>query len=530
MGVTQAEYIKTAGQVAVLANNLGFSADQAADFGTRLPVVADNLALLSAGSLSGAEASDVLRSALAGEYDPLQAVGIAISADIVALERDNILKNDSIGLTEMQAGTLATLDIVQRQTAVAADVLATSEGQANQQLEIAKARIGEMTDSLVAGLLPALGSWAGDINIATDNMSNGSSAAEKFMSYIFAINPGLRQGAEAFRDRNDAMFAAEEATDTAAESSMKLAAAADKEALMLDKATQAALNHADTILGAMGSAVGYEAALDDATATIQENGRTLDIHSEKGRNNFNALKNVAQGANEMAASIRASGGSMEAVKLAFDTGTADVIRLGQAMGLSKADAIKLADAMIAIPEEVKTSVAVPGAAQSIDLTTQLSRGLFNLPLGRGSVISTPGATNSIHEVETLDQAIRRLHNKTVTITTVNANVREDRITSRAKGGWVPGQPSAVDTVPLLAAGGEYVINSAAAARWGPILEAINAGRAPGAATFRGSAGGSFAGGGSTVYQVYVTNAIIGNEQEVERFISDALDRIAARGG
>lgn len=532
MGVTQAEYIKTAGQVAVLANNLGFSADVAADFGNRLPKVADNLAMLSAGSLSGAEASDVLRSALAGEYDPLQAVGIAINAEIVAQEKANILKSDATGLTDLQAGALATMAIVQRQTAIAADVQASAQGQANQQIEVAKARIGEMTDSLVSGLLPAIGDWAEKVNTATDSMkSNTESFGQTLYDVYAAFNPIAANWIQSLKDGDQAQFATGEAADSMASELDKAAAAADKEALALDKATQAAQKHTQHIIGAANSAIAYEASLDSATESLEKNGRTLDIHTEKGRSNMKALLDVASAANSQADAIRTTGGSMEAVKLAFDNGTADLIKLARAMGMSKDEATELAARMIAIPEEVVVGVKTPGAAESIDLTKRLAQGINQLPPEKMSKITTPHVPGATTEVRGLIAAIEALRDKTVHVTTITANIREDRVVTRAKGGWVPGVPSRVDTVPLMAAGGEYVVNSEAAGRWAPVLEAINSGRAMTGGSFGSSRGAvSTAGGGNTTNQVYITNAVFGNEAEIDRIVTDSLERIASRGG
>jgi len=99
---------------------------------------------------------------------------------------------------------------------------------------------------------------------------------------------------------------------------------------------------------------------------------------------------------------------------------------------------------------------------------------------------------------------------------------------RARGGWIPGAPSATDSVSIMAAPGEYVVNSEAAQKWGPMLEAINSG---GMASGGGQASvGSAGGGAAVVYNVYVSNAIVGNEENIQRVVTDALRRVQARGG
>jgi len=100
---------------------------------------------------------------------------------------------------------------------------------------------------------------------------------------------------------------------------------------------------------------------------------------------------------------------------------------------------------------------------------------------------------------------------------------------RAGGGWVPGAPSPVDNTTIAAASGEYVVNADAAARWGPVLEAINSGGSPGSAV--GSSNGGAGGGGTTIYNYTTVQAgAIGNEEYLVRVLDDAVGRIMARGG
>lgn len=52
----------------------------------------------------------------------------------------------------------------------------------------------------------------------------------------------------------------------------------------------------DTVLTRQGQWGAYQAAIDDATASIKENGRVLDQHTPKGRANAAALRDIAQSA------------------------------------------------------------------------------------------------------------------------------------------------------------------------------------------------------------------------------------------
>ena len=70
----------------------------------------------------------------------------------------------------------------------------------------------------------------------------------------------------------------------------------------------------------------------------------------------------------------------------------------------------------------------------------------------------------------------------------------------ATGGTVMGAGSGIsDSVPIMASAGEEIINASAAARWRPLLQDINAGRAP-------SMAGSSSGGGGFHIENFITQA------------------------
>lgn len=62
-------------------------------------------------------------------------------------------------------------------------------------------------------------------------------------------------------------------------------------------------------IDAAEAAIQYEDAIDAATASIKENGKTLDIHSAKGRANKSALLDIAKAATAQSKATLTSGGS-----------------------------------------------------------------------------------------------------------------------------------------------------------------------------------------------------------------------------
>jgi hypothetical protein len=75
-------------------------------------------------------------------------------------------------------------------------------------------------------------------------------------------------------------------------------------------------------LTASGSAIAYERAIDELTASFQENGKSIDISNEKGRQNVEAIDAVVAAAKRKMESDIAAAGGEKATKEAVDAATA----------------------------------------------------------------------------------------------------------------------------------------------------------------------------------------------------------------
>lgn len=79
------------------------------------------------------------------------------------------------------------------------------------------------------------------------------------------------------------------------------------------------------------AAIDYEAAVDDATASIKENGRTLDINTAKGRSNKSALLDIAKAATAQSKATIESTGNVGKAGAQMDTARAKFIKLAMQM-------------------------------------------------------------------------------------------------------------------------------------------------------------------------------------------------------
>ncbi|WP_394289511.1 hypothetical protein [Microbacterium sp.] len=227
-----------------------------------------------------------------------------------------------------------------------------------------------------------------------------------------------------------------------------LAATTQAEADALRESVDAMREKRSEAIRAFNAETNYHAALDDATQSLKDNGRTLDITTEKGRANRTALAGIAAAWNDLSdAEKNAAGGSRQARKAFIDT--------AESMGMTREEARKLARQLFEIPTKRMTDVGIKG---------------------QDSVIAQARAIRA-----ELDAATRDRHvNVTVSMPVLPSDRKiHGGATRNADGGTVPrtGLPYADRHHYLLADGEEVISNRYGQAdRWRPFLKAINANR------------------------------------------------------
>lgn len=172
------------------------------------------------------------------------------------------------------------------------------------------------------------------------------------------------------------------ATDAAGNAAETAATKYNRQKAATDGLIQSMFRLQGLSLGLAGAEISYQASVDDATASVKENGRTLDINSEKGRANKSALLGVAQAANQQTQSMIESGKGTDAAGRSATTARGNFSTLAQKMGLSKKEADKLAASLIAIPPKKSSTVTTPGATAAKGQVDGLGRSLNNLPTNK----------------------------------------------------------------------------------------------------------------------------------------------------
>lgn len=100
---------------------------------------------------------------------------------------------------------------------------------------------------------------------------------------------------------------------------------------------------------------GFQEALKGANDALKENGKTLDINTEKGRANQAALDNISDSAWSVFETLKDGNGTMAEMAAALGNGREQFINMAMDMGMSETAAIELADSMGLIPSNVVTT-------------------------------------------------------------------------------------------------------------------------------------------------------------------------------
>ena len=139
----------------------------------------------------------------------------------------------------------------------------------------------------------------------------------------------------------------------------------------------------------------YQAAIEAATASVKENGRTLDITTAAGRANQAALDAVAQAALRQRDAMLKAGASQEALDVQLRQSRDQLIATGQRFGLTRAEAEKYASVLGKVPDVIRTSIVINTSSAMVQIDTLISR----LAYVQGQVARVTSAANNANNRE-----------------------------------------------------------------------------------------------------------------------------------
>lgn len=324
-------------------NDITIGANEAAAAAMKLADGTDPIATLFDGMSTGADASSASTKELAADLDVL-ANGHWYEG----------LSNVETGLRNVFGAGLDTTDDIRQRIGEIGQGIA---GLAQTDLPSAQAAFENLWTSFggseeaglnLLELMPELkNELAGVANAA------GLDATDSMVLLGLATGdlvPVVDEATDAVTGYNTAQGDAEGATDDMTGAVQEqLAALQDLEDQLQDTA--------DLLLGMRGAERGFEAAIDDATAAVEKNGKTLDTNTEAGRENEAALDAVADATFRWIDSMP-DNATAEELDGILSRGREAFLETADAMDMPIEQAEGLADQLGLIPQFVEARVEV----------------------------------------------------------------------------------------------------------------------------------------------------------------------------
>ncbi|MCT1459863.1 phage tail tape measure protein [Aestuariimicrobium sp. p3-SID1156] len=198
-----------------------------------------------------------------------------------------------------------------------------------------------------------------------------------------------------------------------ADASKMSAAASEAAAKAAKEQRDAYFDLSNVALSAVDAELGYQAALDDAAKSLKEHGRTLNMDTDAGRANWQALQNLAK-AHQAVMKTRAEEGATlpELLKLGARQ-RADIEKMAKAYGMGTAALDAYIQKAGLTPEQIITAFSTPGLDNAKKKTTDLSAALGAVPGSVVANVSAPGAQAAIAHAQGLSAALGMVPGSTV---------------------------------------------------------------------------------------------------------------------
>ena len=237
---------------------------------------------------------------------------------------------------------------------------------------------------------------------ATSIYNNGAEGAQRHADAVEEVTSAT-EGAEGATESNT------KATDEAAESTQEYTDALDE---LIDSLFELEGVH----VSAYEAQTQLQDSIQSLTDSLAENGNTLDINTEQGRANRDALSSLASQAMDTAQAILEEGAQMDAsgqttdgltnateqARASLENARTAFVNAAVAAGMTQADA-----------EALATQFGLTGGKAD-----ELAQSVNSIPNGKTVPFATPGLDDAIVKSMTLKEKLAALQSKTITITQV----------------------------------------------------------------------------------------------------------------
>lgn len=178
----------------------------------------------------------------------------------------------------------------------------------------------------------------------------------------------------------------------------------------VDSLSDALNNLGKGALDVSGAQIQLQQSIADATQAAKDNGATLDLNTQKGRDNQTALNGIASSAVALASAQNAAGASQDTLTATVQSGRDAFIAAAEQMGLNAQDAANLADQYGLIPANVPTLMTATGFDTSEEAAKRVKAAIDDVPSNKG-VSVTVDAYGAFQTLDELNSYLNQLADK-----------------------------------------------------------------------------------------------------------------------
>lgn len=299
------------------------------------------------------------------------------------------------GLKRMGTGAEKVTDLLDEAGISISEFVQAAQGDADALDAVNEKIAGVDTQAKVDTLRSSLGKL-------TDAYNDGKTAQE--------------QSAEAMAELDAANQGATESTKANADATGELADSGQDAVDSINELIDSLFELEGVHVSAYEAQTQLQESIQSLTDSLAENGNTLDINTEQGRANRDALSSLASQAMDTAQAILEEGAQMDAsgqttdgltnateqARASLENARTAFVNAAVAAGMTQADA-----------EALATQFGLTGGKAD-----ELAQSINNIPNGKTVSVSTPGLDDAIVKSMTLKDKLAALQSKTITITQV----------------------------------------------------------------------------------------------------------------
>lgn len=292
------------------------------------------------------------------------------------------------GIKRLGTGAEKVTDLLDEAGISISEFVEAAKGDADAMESVNEKIAGVDTQAKVDTLRSSLGKL-------TDAYNDGKTAQE--------------QSAEAMAELDAANQGATESTQANADATGELADSGQDAVDSINELIDSLFELEGVHVSAYEAQTQLQESIQSLTDSLAENGNTLDINTEQGRANRDALSGLASQAMDTAQAILEEGaatgdmtGATEQARASLESARTAFVNAAVAAGMTQADA-----------EALATQFGLTGGKAD-----ELAQSINNIPNGKTVSVSTPGLDDAIVKSMTLKDKLAALQSKTITITQV----------------------------------------------------------------------------------------------------------------